>query len=64
MIIAGFKSTFRPFHEKQAALRKVVAELKRYDESGKPRESLPPSHDDYRPRASAVLDHSDPVAVP
>jgi adenosine deaminase len=64
MIIAGFKSTFRPFHEKQAALRKVVAELKRYDESGKPLDSLPPSHDDYRPRASAVLDHSDPVAVP
>jgi len=62
MIIAGFKSTFRPFHEKQAALRRVVGELRRYDELGRPREisSLPPSNDDFRPRASAELDHSEP----
>ncbi len=38
IITAGFKSAFLPFHDKQAALRKVSAELSRYDESGKLRE--------------------------
>ncbi|HMI93153.1 MAG TPA: adenosine deaminase [Polyangiales bacterium] len=40
MIVAGFKSSFRPFHEKQAILRRVVAELERYDDDGKPRANL------------------------
>ncbi len=35
LIVAGFKSSFQPFHEKQAALRRVVNELLRYDENGK-----------------------------
>jgi adenosine deaminase len=34
IITAGFKSSFRPFHEKQAALRRVTAELSRYDAFG------------------------------
>lgn len=34
MIVAGFKSSFRPFHEKQADLRRVASELDRYDEYG------------------------------
>jgi adenosine deaminase len=34
MILAGFKSSFQPFHEKQAALRRVGAELDRYDDNG------------------------------
>src|SRR6185503_11577245 len=34
MIVSGFKSSFRPFHEKQAALRRVVAELDRYADDG------------------------------
>jgi adenosine deaminase len=34
MIVAGFKSSFQPFHEKQAQLRRVAHELARYDESG------------------------------
>ncbi|HEY3666414.1 MAG TPA: adenosine deaminase [Polyangiaceae bacterium] len=34
MIVAGFKSSFQPFHEKQAALRRVGAELDRYDDNG------------------------------
>lgn len=37
LILAGFKSSFRPFHEKQAALRRVVAELDRFDDDGHPR---------------------------
>ena len=34
MIIAGFKSSFQPFHEKQAALRRVGVELDKYDDNG------------------------------
>ena len=34
LIVAGFKSSFQPFHEKQAALRRVTAELARYDDLG------------------------------
>jgi adenosine deaminase len=61
MIVAGFKSSFRPFHEKQAALRRVVAELDRYDDQGnllpetaRP-SSPPPGTESRRPRASAEL---------
>jgi hypothetical protein len=32
------KSSFQPFHEKQALLRKVVAALLRYDDAGMLRE--------------------------
>jgi len=39
MIVAGFKSSFRPFHEKQAILRRVVGELDRYDDNGNQRSS-------------------------
>lgn len=34
MILAGFKSSFLPFHEKQLELRRVAAELARYDDRG------------------------------
>ena len=34
IILGGFKSSFCPFHERQAAVRKVLAELDRYDENG------------------------------
>jgi adenosine deaminase len=34
IVVAGFKSSFQPFHEKRAMLRKVVAELDRYDDNG------------------------------
>jgi adenosine deaminase len=56
MIVAGFKSTFRPFHEKQAALRRVAAELDRYDDTGhhRPISGSPSSYP--RPRASAELE--------
>jgi adenosine deaminase len=40
MVLAGIKSSFQPFHEKQAAVRRVAVELDRYsDEDG----SLKPS---------------------
>src|SRR5215207_3487471 len=32
MILAGVKSSFQPFHEKQASVRRVAAELERYDD--------------------------------
>ena len=55
MIVGGFKSSFRPFHEKQAALRRVTAELARYDDEGRriERESTPASG---RLASSAKLD--------
>ena len=34
IILSGFKSSFQPFHEKQAALRRVGAELDKYDDNG------------------------------
>ncbi len=34
IILAGFKSSFQPFHEKQAALRRVGVELAKYDDYG------------------------------
>ena len=41
MVIAGFKSAFMPFHEKQAALRRITQELSRYDDSGHLRDEGP-----------------------
>ena len=32
MILSGVKSSFQPFHEKQASVRRVAAELERYDD--------------------------------
>ncbi|HEY0467345.1 MAG TPA: adenosine deaminase [Polyangiaceae bacterium] len=34
MILSGFKSSFQPFHEKQSDLRRVCAELDKYDDNG------------------------------
>jgi adenosine deaminase len=43
MLLAGVKSSFQPFHEKQAAVRRFAAELDRYsDEDGSLRASVPP----------------------
>ncbi len=53
IIVAGFKSSFRPFHEKQAALRRVTVELDRYDDHGNLLAAPPPTAS--RPRASAEL---------
>ncbi len=49
MIVSGFKSSFQPFHEKQAMLRKVAAELDRYDEAGRLRPSAAPTTTSDRP---------------
>ncbi|MGC4090720.1 MAG: adenosine deaminase [Polyangiaceae bacterium] len=54
MIVAGFKSSFQPFHEKQALLRKVTLELARYDENGQIRDGALPI-ERSRPRGSAEL---------
>jgi hypothetical protein len=32
MVLSGFKSSFLPFHEKQAHLRRTAAELALYDD--------------------------------
>jgi adenosine deaminase len=57
MILAGFKSSFQPFHEKQAALRRVGVELDRYDDNGVLRAGSNGAGDraSRRPRASAEL---------
>lgn len=34
IVVAGFKSAFLPFHDKQAALRRVTVELAQFDEQG------------------------------
>jgi adenosine deaminase len=50
MIVAGFKSSFQPFHEKQAMLRRVTAELDRYDDAGRLKSSSPA--DEQEPSSS------------
>lgn len=50
IILAGFKSSFQPFHEKQALMRKVVAELNRYDDHGALREGSNGAATDRLPR--------------
>ncbi|MCC6216701.1 MAG: adenosine deaminase [Polyangiaceae bacterium] len=61
LVVAGFKSSFLPFHEKQATLRKVVAELDRYDDDGRVVPGRAESS--RRPRASAQLPTPSPPAV-
>jgi len=56
MIVAGFKSSFQPFHEKQALLRKVVAELARYDDHGVLRDPQAPPLAERPPRVRASAD--------
>lgn len=51
LILSGFKSAFRPFHEKQAAMRRVLTELDRYDDHGRLRTDTPPL-DSARPTAA------------
>ena len=41
IVMAGFKSSFLPFHERQAYLRRVGQELARFDDDGNLRNSLP-----------------------
>jgi adenosine deaminase len=55
IIVSGFKSSFRPFHEKQAALRRVTQELDRYDANGQLKSTAPPAAESRRARASAEL---------
>jgi len=56
MIVAGFKSSFQPFHEKQHLLRRVTSELDRYDEAGIYRDLMPSSSSSVgRLRGSAEL---------
>jgi adenosine deaminase len=43
MVLAGFKSSFLPFHEKQALLREVSAELAQYDDHGQHAVSAAPA---------------------
>jgi adenosine deaminase len=53
MIVSGFKSSFQPFHERQALLRKVAQELSRYDDAGVLREAEATSDPVERLRGSA-----------
>jgi len=56
MIMAGFKSAFLPFHERQIFLRKVGEELAQYDDTGKelaPGMARPPVETRYR--SSAIV---------
>ncbi len=55
IIVAGFKSSFQPFHEKQALLRRVTAELSRYDDAGIHRDPSQAPDVERRLRGSAKL---------
>jgi adenosine deaminase len=51
MLISGVKSSFQPFHEKQASIRRVALELERYDDvDGSLKSPSAVAHD--RPRRS------------
>ncbi|NLE86074.1 MAG: adenosine deaminase [Myxococcales bacterium] len=65
MVIAGFKSAFMPFHEKQAILRRITQELDRYDDAGQVR-AEPPRPCESRPGASSaqvVAEDGQPASV-
>jgi adenosine deaminase len=48
IVIAGFKSSFRPFHDRQAVLRKITTEIERYDDHGQLR--VPDAANEPSPR--------------
>ncbi|HMR79710.1 MAG TPA: adenosine deaminase, partial [Polyangiaceae bacterium] len=50
IIVGSFKSAFRPFHEKQAALRRVTVEIERFDDDGRLRPDAPAPTSDPRSR--------------
>ena len=62
LVLAGFKSSFLPFHQKQALLRDVAREVEHYDDDGnlRPESDWPARSTDpaRRPRASAELSDS------
>ncbi|MBK7578717.1 MAG: adenosine deaminase [Myxococcales bacterium] len=64
IIVAGFKSSFRPFHENQAALRRVTQELERYDDLGNIKPGAAPAAESRRARASAELQAEPPASAP
>jgi adenosine deaminase len=47
LIVAGFKSSFLPFHIKQAYLRRVTDELQRFSADGTIQASPPPAGNDF-----------------
>jgi adenosine deaminase len=53
IILAGFKSSFRPFHERQSTIRKIVADLERYDDEGRLRSAATPSEAPNRRAATS-----------
>jgi adenosine deaminase len=56
MILAGVKSSFQPFHEKQASVRRVAAELDRYSDADGSLRALPPAaHPEKVRRSSASI---------
>jgi adenosine deaminase len=56
IIVAGFKSSFQPFHEKQAMLRRVVVELERYGDDGEIKSALSATSErPHRQRGSALV---------
>jgi adenosine deaminase len=63
MIVAGFKAGFRPFHERQATVRRVATELDQYDDhdatfTAGEAPSYPSNPPRRRPRGSAELGES------
>jgi adenosine deaminase len=55
LVIAGFKSSFRPFHDRQAVIRKVIGEIERFDDLGQIRTvGLPTDTSAYRPISSSI----------
>jgi adenosine deaminase len=62
IIMAGFKSSFLPFHERQAHLRRASQELARFEDDGNvhpgaaANPSLPPPGPQERPRTSKIAE--------
>src|SRR6478609_3999621 len=55
MLLAGVKSSFQPFHEKQASMRRVAAELERYDDDGSLKAAPLPIDKTRRSSISSVI---------
>ncbi|MGC4067631.1 MAG: adenosine deaminase [Polyangiaceae bacterium] len=53
IVIAGFKSSFRPFHDRQAVIRKILSEIERFDDNGVLRTPANPADAAQRRAASS-----------
>jgi adenosine deaminase len=62
ILLAGFKSSFLPFHEKRALIRRVKAELSQYDDHGVRLVQEPAPSQRREPQSAGAVTSGQPVS--